>query len=118
MEDKSFNREKGSLYERRAALYLQEQGCTILETNYRFHRNEIDIIAMDSEAICFIEVKYRNKSIYGRGDQAVDMKKQQAIRRTAEAYLIRQGYDLYKVCCRFDIISFDDGVLHHYQNAF
>lgn len=46
--------------ERLAAEYLAKIGYRIIERNYRYHRNEIDIIARDHRTLCFIEVKTRS----------------------------------------------------------
>ena len=43
--------------ERLAAEYLAKKGYHILKRNYRYHRHEIDIVAMHQTTLCFIEVK-------------------------------------------------------------
>ena len=45
------NHTKGQYSEDTAAEYLKSQGYRILERNWRFHRNEIDIIAMDGSCL-------------------------------------------------------------------
>ncbi|MCI5622310.1 MAG: YraN family protein, partial [Anaerostipes sp.] len=44
--------------EKVAAEFLKLQGYVILEQNYGIRTGEIDIIAMDSEVLVFVEVKY------------------------------------------------------------
>ena len=56
-------RETGTWYEENAARYLEQQGYRILEKNFRCRQGEIDLIAMDGEYLCFIEVKFRELSL-------------------------------------------------------
>lgn len=76
-------RETGTLYEESAALYLERHGYRILEKNFRCQRGEIDLIAMDGEYLCFVEVKFRESSDCGGPFLAVDNKKQRRICQTA-----------------------------------
>ena len=51
----------GSQGEDFAAAYIQEQGMKIVARNYRFGREEIDIIAKDADDVAAIsgtEIKY------------------------------------------------------------
>ena len=54
---KNSTRETGTRYEEKAALFLEQQGYRILEKNFRCRKGEIDLIAMDQEYLCFVEVK-------------------------------------------------------------
>lgn len=117
-KDKRLNHSKGKINEELAAAFLKNKGYSILERNYRLHRNEIDIIALDKGCHVFVEVKARYATDFGYGFQAVNERKSEIIRRVAEAYLIRNGLSLYDTQCRFDIISIDNGILRHYINAF
>lgn len=81
---------------------LQEKGYDILERNWRWRKNEIDLIATKENILVFVEVKSRRDSIFGNPEDAIDMPK---IRRTvtaAEAYIKKKKFD-GKV--RFDVIS-------------
>ena len=49
--------ELGRIAERAAADYLDTQGYTIIETNFRKRAGEIDIIARKGKRIHFIEIK-------------------------------------------------------------
>ena len=53
-------RKIGEKYERRAGVYLAEQGYELLEYNFRCRMGEIDIIARDKGCLVFCEVKYRS----------------------------------------------------------
>lgn len=101
-----------------AATYLETAGYRILERNWRFHRNEIDIIAMEDDALVFIEVKKRQDSVHGYGCEAVDHAKQQRIRRVAEAYLSYTKRAQTETQCRFDVVSIDDDKILLFKNAF
>lgn len=95
-------REFGSAGEQLAADYLENNGFTILERNFRSGRfGEIDIIASEGEYICFIEVKTRTGSTFGTPAEAVGRTKMQKIRSLALIYLKQKGMgDRYM---RFDV---------------
>ena len=101
-----------------AAAYLETAGYRILEGNWRFHRNEIDIIAMEDDTLVFVEVKKRQDSAHGYGCEAVDHAKQQRIRRVAEAYLRYTKRSQTETKCRFDVVSIDDDKILLFKNAF
>lgn len=97
-------RKKGSLYENRAAEFLERNSYEILEKNYYGRHGKIDLIALKDGQIVFIEVKYRETSEYGYGVESVDRKKAIKIYRTAEEYLIKNHMEDYDI--RFDCISY------------
>ena len=95
---------KGLHYEKLALKYLKKQGLKFLHKNHHCRLGEIDIIMRDHESIVFIEVRYRENSIFGNGLDTVTKSKQQKLIKTAQHYLIQAG--LYeKVAARFDVIS-------------
>ena len=97
-------RETGAQYEERAAQYLEQQGYRILEKNFCCRSGEIDLIAMDGEYLCFVEVKFRENSDCGGPFLAVDNKKQRRICQTALFYLMRRGLP-EETPCRFDVVG-------------
>ncbi len=103
-----------------ARQFLVEQGLTIVETNYRFGRGEIDIIARDGEYLVFCEVKARWNDEYGPPEYAITPKKQQQIRKVAEGYLYVRG--IRDQACRFDVVAIDMSQgkpeIHYLRNAF
>lgn len=88
---KNSTRETGTRYEEKAALFLEQQGYRILEKNFRCRKGEIDLIAMDQEYLCFVEVKFRESSDCGGPFLAVDNRKQRRICQTALFYLMKRG---------------------------
>ena len=89
--------------ERIAADYLLKKGYRIIERNYRFHRNEIDIIALHGRTLCFVEVKTRLSSAKGHPAEAVTLPKQREILKAARAYLAL--YADGECDCRFDVVA-------------
>ena len=114
MENK---RQLGSNYEQKAVAYLMEMGYVILECNFRCRSGEIDIIAKDGEYVCFVEVKFRTTNSYGTPLEAVNLRKQNQIRRVAMYYLVRNGLHEWTPC-RFDVIAFEGEAITHIVNAF
>lgn len=110
-------RQIGAFYEKKAEQYLIQKGYQILECNFRNRSGEIDIIAKDNESICFIEVKYRTTRKFGSPLEAVDIKKQNQIRKVAGYYLMKHGFGEWSPC-RFDVIGFEGEQIRHLENAF
>ena len=86
-----------------AADYLVKKGYHVIERNYRFHRNEIDIIALHGRTLCFVEVKTRLSSAKGHPAEAVTLPKQHEILKAARAYLALHGDG--ECDCRFDVVA-------------
>ena len=103
-----------------AARYLAGKGFRVLERNYRAHRGEIDIIAMEGEVLVFVEVKTVRGTSFGEPQTRVDFRKQQQIGKVAGAYL--QEKDLGEIDCRFDVIAITSGGrdsrVKHIRDAF
>jgi len=109
-----------------AADYLADNGYRIIKRNYRFHRNEIDIIALSHKTLCFVEVKTRFSSAKGHPSEAVTPQKQREIIKAAQAYLtISAQIDTE---CRFDVVAIlihgmegnriDSFSIEHFTDAF
>ena len=84
--------ELGRVGERAAAVWLEERGYTVLGRNLRFGRDEIDLVAERGDTVCFVEVKTRRqypdyRTPEGTPAEAVDLRKQTAMVRAAEAWL-------------------------------
>lgn len=111
------NRAMGSRYEQQAAAFLEENGVRILERNFRCRQGEIDLIGREGNTIVFIEVKYRRTDQCGTPAEAVNMSKQLALCKTADAYRMKKH--LYgNVSFRFDVIAILGRETTWYRNAF
>ncbi|MFC1645555.1 YraN family protein [Candidatus Omnitrophota bacterium] len=95
--------ELGRKGEDAAVDFLKRKGYKIIERNYRNKLGEIDVIAKDSNTLCFIEVKTRTNFKFGYPQEAITNFKQKKINRVALSYL--KQYNLLNISARFDIIS-------------
>lgn len=111
-------RSVGTQYELEAARRLESAGYQILEHSFHSRTGEIDLIAMDGPVLVFIEVKYRADSAYGSSLEAVDARKQNRIRHTAQYYMALHGLDPDNTPVRFDIAGFDGGKFTLLKGAF
>lgn len=85
-----------------AVEYLQKNGYTILERNFRFQKAEIDIIAEKDHLIIITEVKARSTDAFILPQEAVTKNKIRSIVSAANHYLEEFNKDKE---VRFDIIS-------------
>ncbi len=107
----------GQAAEQLAAAYLQRQGLTLIERNYRSRFGEIDLIMRDGKEVVFVEVRLRSNGMFGGAGASITAAKQQKLVRTAEDYLARHGAS----ACRFDAVlmaALDDRQLEWIRNAF
>ncbi len=88
--------------EKRARGFLEAKGYTILETNWRHLKLEIDVIALFANTIVFVEVKFRKNDEYGEPELFVNRKKQNFIIKAANAYIELKNIQ-YEA--RFDIVA-------------
>ena len=96
-----------------AAEFIEREGYRIVMANFKapIGRNskgvqvtgEIDLIALDGETVCFIEVKTRRSEEFGGPLAAVDLRKQRQIIRTARVY--KRLFGLKEIKQRFDVVS-------------
>jgi len=111
--------ELGKKGEEMAVNYLQKNGYTILERNYRFQKAEVDIIAQLKETLAIVEVKTRSTADFGNPQDFVKPKQIQRLVLAVDEYVTVNSLD---VEVRFDIIAIikeDKTVkLEHLENAF
>lgn len=90
------------------AARLTAAGWRILDRNARFRSGEIDIVAVESRALVFVEVKAARSGL-GPCPQspelAVDPAKQRRLRRLAAAWLARRRPPSRWVELRFDVVG-------------
>lgn len=106
----------GAQAEQLAARFLQQQGLTLLDTNYRCRFGEIDLILRDGETLVFAEVRQRSRSDFGGAAASIDARKQQRIILAARHYLAALNRT---PPCRFDAVLLDSTArLEWVKNAF
>lgn len=98
----SQHNELGKTGEDKAVEFLTEKGWYILERNWRFRRNEIDIIARDGQTLVFIEVKSRRNNLYGEPEEAITTAKIRRLVIAADHYLRQKGLSCE---ARFDVVT-------------
>jgi len=102
-----------------AVAHLQKEGYKIVERNWRFGKEEIDIIAQKGEFLVIVEVKTRHSSQFGDPQDFVTKGQQRHLINAADAYVKEKDLD---VEVRFDVIAITkDGVppdLTHIDEAF
>ncbi len=102
-----------------AVAYLEKNGYTIRNRNWRWNREEIDIVAQKGDVLIIVEVKSRKNELFGLPEDAVDERKMHHIISSADAYVKKFCIDNP---VRFDIISVigdkEEHVIRHIENAF
>jgi len=93
----------GARGEQIARRYLKRCGYLILAQNYRAAGAELDLIALDHEELVFVEVKARATTAAGAPEEAVNLEKQQHIRRAASSYVAARHAQALKM--RFDVVA-------------
>lgn len=111
--------ELGKKGEELAVEFLENNGFTILETNWTFQKAEVDIIARIEDTLAIIEVKTRSSLEFGLPQDAVNSKKIKLLTKAVDNYVVENNLDLN---VRFDIIAIHkEGksfVIEHLMDAF
>lgn len=95
--------EKGRLGEDAVCSLLEQRGHEIIARNYHRRCGEIDIISRCGGFVVFTEVKSRKRCSMISGLEAVDLRKQAKIIRTADLWLsdndtgLQPRYDIAEV---------------------
>lgn len=79
--------EAGRRAEAKAALFLEQKGCTIMARNWRTRWCEIDIIAVRNGVVFLCEVKYRLRASQGSGLDYITPKKLRQMQFAAELWV-------------------------------
>ncbi len=101
--------------ENRAVSHLESLGFEILERNYRYKRAEIDIIAMKSNLLLFVEVKARKNNHFGNPEEFVSNSQKKLIIEAADDYIHAINWQKN---IRYDIIAITGKELEHFKDAF
>ena len=96
--------------------YLENQGMKILERNFRCRTGDIDLIARVGSCLVFVVVKLRTSDRDRSPLEAVNVRKQQTIRKVAEVYLLTRKQTDCEV--RFDVVGICGDDIRHIKDAF
>lgn len=111
--------ELGKKGEELAVEFLQKNGYTILECNWRYKKAEVDIISQKNNVLAVIEVKTRSNNYFGNPQDFVNPKKIQLLVEAINEYVTSKDLD---VEVRFDIIAIlknkNDFNIDHLEDAF
>lgn len=110
-----------------AVSYLEARGYRIMDRNYRFERNEVDVVCFQPDPedeggeIVFVEVKTRSSLSHGAPDAAVTEEKKSNVLAASQAWLYER--QLEGAPARFDVVGVllkqdDDPAVEHFENAF
>ena len=113
-------KDTGTQGEKKASDFLVQNGYEIIERNWRTKGGEVDIIAVKSGALVFVEVKTFPNATSDMLASVLGMQKQKRIVKTAKHFLLkhRQYSNSY---IRFDVVVLDmQGLppVYHIENAF
>lgn len=102
----------GTITENAAQHFLENQGLTLVEKNFRIdqingkEKAEIDLIMQHNMYLVFVEVKFRTKNNFGHPLEMVSATKQKLMIRAATYFL--QARHLYNTAfCRFDVVGIE-----------
>ncbi len=121
MSAKNISGKYGEMY---AARHLEKNGYKILTRNYRARGSEIDIIAVENNTLCFVEVKTRKSKDYGAASEAVNYFKREKMILGAKCFLASRRTNMP---IRFDVVEvygnirpagFDVSEINIIKNAF
>ena len=111
--------ELGKKGEELAQKHLVANDYKIRHLNWRFGKNEIDIIAQKNNLLVVVEVKTRTNDYFENPKEAVTRKKQRFIINATEAYINEFDINLE---VRFDIVAItiinNKTEIEHIQDAF
>ncbi len=94
--------ELGKNGEELAIAYFLERGYTLVATNWRAGKYEIDLIVRDKKQLVVVEVKTRTSNALAEPETAVTREKQRMLIQAADIYVQRYRIPLE---VRFDIVS-------------
>jgi putative endonuclease len=111
--------ELGKKGEKIAVDFLIKDGYKILETNYRYLKAEVDVIAQKEDVLAVVEVKTRSTAYFGDPQDFITTKKIKLLLSAIDYYVVQRDLD---VEVRFDIIAIiqqkKETKIEHLKDAF
>ncbi|KRP06611.1 MAG: hypothetical protein ABR95_13310 [Sphingobacteriales bacterium BACL12 MAG-120813-bin55] len=112
--------ETGKTGEQLAADFLEREGYTIVATNWKSGRAELDIIAHFKNTLVIVEVKTRSSESLLVAEAAVNARKRALMVKAAGNYIYESNW---MGECRFDVIAVElrqegAAVIRHFEDVF
>jgi putative endonuclease len=104
-EAQPHSRGRGRAGEEAACDFLGSAGYRILERNVVTAAGEIDIVALEGDVLCFVEVKARADDEHGPAVAFVGPAKQRRLARCCALYLASRDVGAHPV--RFDVLGLE-----------
>lgn len=105
--------------EKLAINFLESKGYSILEKNWRFKHEEIDLITKQGAELVIVEVKTRTEVNFDQVRELISESKIRHLIEAAEAYIMKTQFE---GDCRFDVIlisnPYSDPKFNHIEHAF
>ena len=109
--------QKGQSAEQQALTYLQQQGLTLVCSNFRCKMGELDLVMKDGAALVIVEVRFRQSEQFGGALASITRQKQARIVAATQHYVIIN--QLSNASIRFDVVAVSgDNRLNWIKNAF
>ena len=96
---------RGRRAEQAACDYLGARGYALIERNVRFPVGEIDIVAREGQALCFIEVRSTSSQQWGGPLASITDRKRRRLIRAAQWYL--RYCPVRAIEMRFDVVAIE-----------
>ena len=113
-------KDTGNYGEDKAARFLETNGYTIIQRNFRTRTGEIDIICQKNDFLVFVEVKTLPNGDLDTLSHVLNLTKQKKIIKTAK-YFVQNHRQYSNGYIRFDVLAVDVPGLepvYHIENAF
>ena len=108
----------GKQGEQLAKEFLETNNYVILETNYRYKKAEIDIIAVKENILAIIEVKTRTSTHFGEPESFVNNKKIKLILEATNAYIMEKDLDLEVSLDIISVVIGKENEINHIPNSY
>ena len=96
----------GRRSEELACAYLKREGYEIEARNVRYKVGELDIVAKENSALCFIEVRSKTSSEFGTALESITLPKRRRFIKAVTWYL-NSRRPAWQGDVRFDVVAID-----------
>lgn len=110
------SRALGARAEDTAAAHLERLGYRIVARNVTAKGGELDVVALEKNTLCFIEVRARTGDRFGAAEETIGAVKQKRVRKAAAQFLARWRDP--NVPCRFDVVVVEPAGVRVIRDAF